>query len=194
MRKKLIALFLFLITLTPAFAAGDRFEIELGWGASYYEVLSDDEYIGYDYGGINMNENFPIGDKYTTNAIFARAYTSLSRKVNIGVGVAYERYWQQYKTGKTDKRYISVLPLIKLNWMNKEKFKLYSTAGIGAAFVEDKGLKPIYENSSYWQLTGNLTFIGFSYGKRMYCFSEFGIGAFGILNIGLGYRIFNNKK
>lgn len=93
------------------------------------------------------------------------------------------------KKNDTSSKYISVMPSVKLNWIHREHFGLYSAAFAGLMFhhanMKVDG-KESTDNSTNFM--GHLTAIGAEAGGQLRGFAEIGFGERGMLTVGLRYK------
>lgn len=96
------------------------------------------------------------------------------------VGVGYELFYLlevglmvDYTTIGPDPL-VSVIPRIKLNWLNFKYFRLYSYAGLGAIFWDDGAM-----------VMFNFALLGFEAGNHLSVFFEGGWGQVGLFTLGI---------
>ncbi|MBO5539926.1 MAG: hypothetical protein J5980_03155 [Muribaculaceae bacterium] len=86
---------------------------------------------------------------------------------------------------KSRSKYFSVMPAVKYNWLNRERFSMYSKAAVGLLIGRDSdGLTHKTEAAFIWQASA----VGAEYGTAFRGFLELGYGEQGILVAGLKYK------
>ena len=87
------------------------------------------------------------------------------------------------------KTYVSLMPAVKLNWLRKNHWGLYSKVALGAIYArfadkdyDDKGVKGSKVDAvSAWDFNWQVSLIGFEAGsERIRAFTELGIGEQGV--------------
>lgn len=193
MKKILSVIVIFIFCIHTGMAIDKVFSVEVGWGGPVLKEYDSNVYYEEYWKPISFNENFPVNNKKTTGALFARGYLTVSKRIDLGIGVSYERYWQNFKMTHYDKTYLSVMPILRYNWRKGSMVHLYSSVALGYYTTRHNGDRPVYEEFDENGFAGQITLLGMSIGKRIYWFGELGGGAFGYFNTGIGFR-FNNKK
>ncbi len=82
-----------------------------------------------------------------------------------------------------DNYLLSVMPMVRFNWLYREKVQMYSSVSLGA--VTD------FEDLYVW---GDVTLVGCSFGRKFFGFAELGLGMSGWARAGIGYRFNSVKK
>ncbi len=95
------------------------------------------------------------------------------------------------KTAERSRYYISLMPAIKYNWVNKEYFAFYSKAAIGGTLALSK-TKTTSDNKSEstnrMYFAYQLSLVGIEFGSKFRGFIELGVGEQGIALAGLKYK------
>lgn len=101
----------------------------------------------------------------------------------------HERVTDEYlaTVGST---YISILPSIRFQYINRKYWGLYSGASIGLFLNIDTQYKVYtnYQPYNYVRAAFQATAIGVRFGDKIYGFAEAGVGHKGFITIGLGTR------
>lgn len=111
-----------------------------------------------------------------------------------GFNVAYEPKHGSWKHRLTDEtvyrmkdNYLSVLPMVRLYYKRRPGFRMYGELGVGGTLnVWQNGGEP--DSHGRVLLTGQLTYLGFQWGHRLFGSVELGFGCLGLLRVGTGYR------
>jgi len=88
--------------------------------------------------------------------------------------------------------YITIMPMVRFTWLNREWVRMYTSVGLGATFgfgQRDYNNGTFYNSIFAFQLTP----IGIAVGRSFFGFAEVGVGAQGALMMGVGYK-FKPKK
>lgn len=97
------------------------------------------------------------------------------------------------KSGENTNNYLTLMPAVKYEWMQKKHFNLYSKIAAGASFgmekykYDDAKLREHSSHSFYFNFQASLLGIE-SCGERIRAFAEAGIGEQGLAFIGVRYR------
>lgn len=127
------------------------------------------------------------GDLYMAGNFFGSYAYQFTRWLQTGVSVSYTRYWRSKPGGQESETYATLIPSVRFLWLNREVVRLYSGFGIGVNWACEKDSS--LSRKDYSVLPGGqCTFIGICVGKKLFGFSEWGIGNLGILSSGIGYR------
>ncbi len=191
-------------------SAGHRFdhqnnkhEVRIGYTVpSLYTWEGHDYYIIPSYSDSYFNSKIKYGDGETSTQTIWASYTyHTSKMVEFGARMGYAglfrpvysifpkgEYGSAQKIGNYSLQYFSLMPTIKVTWLNKSWIRLYSEAAIG--FALERVNRPESGTRST-SLYGNmqLTPFGIAVGKQFFCFGELPtIGGDGLMTLGLGYR------
>ena len=97
--------------------------------------------------------------------------------------VYYDSYgYYDYIYRKYIAHYISLNVSLRFTYLNRPNIMLYSGTSLGFGQVFSKG------NKMRMFPSGQMTFIGFSFGKKFYIGGEVGFGTKGIFNTNIGYH------
>ena len=149
--------------------------------------------VSYGLGTINQTLNFEgllvtTMMSYAEDASFSGAYNAeyiyrLNKLVGVGASVSYENAITKLTdNSKIKDNYITVMPAIKLNWISKTYFSMYTKAAIGATFgfSEYEG-----ESKEATDFAFQASLIGIDVGKNICRFTELGFGQQGIIQFGV---------
>lgn len=130
----------------------------------------------------------PVGVEY---------YRHLTPLVAVG-GMASVAGCKWDKTFGTDDElktlYISIMPSVKLNWLRKNSFGLYSSASAGVMISTIKATDDLkaadseVKNETATDFVFHVTALGAEFGKKFRAFGEIGFGERGVLCLGCRYR------
>lgn len=172
-----------------------RHELSFGYGdvllvfspADGAEPVSG--YPNYDW----FSSDTYLGDEKSPGAFSLSYMYGLKKWLWLGAYTTYTPFFQNVydfshqKIGTNYAQRISVIPMIRFIYVNKEYLNLYSAFGIGFSFGlynnVDKGITN-YSSYPVIQLTG----IGISVGKQLRGFAELGCGPRGVFHCGVQYR------
>lgn len=142
------------------------------WMSTYNDMLLD--VLGMQgatmdsWGGISVNYSFRLIGGFGIGATFV--YSSNDQRLN-----------QQ----KVSTHYYSILPHLKMRWLNLRILSLYSRVGAGVTMAESKGVgQSRSERKFAWQVSP----IGVEVGGNLAAYAEAGVGTVGSLVVGLRFR------
>ncbi len=94
------------------------------------------------------------------------------------------------KSAERSRYYITLMPAIKYNWVNKEYFAFYSKVGVGGtlALVNTKLTSGQSESANKLSFAYQLSLVGIEFGGTFRGFIELGVGEQGIALAGLKYK------
>lgn len=180
---------------------------ELRFGLGYKAFEADKLHLfGVMYNGykqisplhIDFSNSYYQGPRYTTGAFFCEFSHILSSKFSIGATVTYFSYYSNYLSNSSNQTigtntisHFSIYPTIRMNYINKEYFKLYSSISFGPRFVYsvDK-INNTNSSSTRSDIAGQVTLLGVSVGKTRYWFADIcTLGTQGIFTTGIGIRM-----
>lgn len=189
MKKLIFGLLFSCLLLTGVYAQQGRHEIRAGYG-----VGTSNEFINSlkDMQNTDMTNGLVSGDK-TFKGAFQLGYKySVTDKVNLGLGLAYEwananTYLNMNKAGKLNSDYYTIAAEMDYVYFRRENFTFYSTFGAGATIYDqeyktDNGQKDT-ENKVNFNF--QVSPVGIKYGDKFGFFGEIGFGYKGIFNFGL---------
>ena len=168
-------------------------EVRAGWGA-------ESSFSWADNGGlcfmccvepvepeIDLDEIRPVSNKFTTGPLWAGVSVNLSRFWDVGANFTYDSFWQDYSEGRKTSSYYSLQLMGRVNYINTEWVRLYSSYSIGGHLITKN--KPwVAEKTKEWVGDFQFNGIGVSVGKSFFGFTELGLGPRGLISGGIGYR------
>jgi len=189
----------------------DRIPVRLGHelrlGAGAYGV----GYVFLGYTGCYEYPSFMRGDFSLKDFEFSKIYADaeyytgvyslnysyrFNRTVSFGVAFSYAGVTRRYRSlsddssaGGDNRHFISLLPLLRLYWLNSKFVCLYSSVGLGVTVerdIEKFGNRRFVHNETMF--AGQFSPLGLTVGKRLYGFAELGVGTQGVIIGGIGYR------
>lgn len=88
--------------------------------------------------------------------------------------------------------FVTVMPLLWFTWLNRKWVRMYTTIGLGATF----GTGTDFDGEKFSEDTAAFQFtpIGISVGRSLFGFAEVGLGAQGVLMMGVGYKFKPKNK
>ena len=173
MKKVLIFLALALATTLSINAQDDNWnnEIAISYGLGAFTDVNS-SFLGGIFSGKQTSYIGAFGAEY-----FYRP------KANLGVGLVATFgtcKWSASKDARS--KYMSIMPAVKYNWLNRDRFSMYSKAALGVVIgFESDNNKNHTKAAVSWQATA----VGAEYGKAFRGFLELGFGEQGILVAGL---------
>ena len=120
-----------------------------------------------------------LGYKYSTSDRFA-----------LGPVLAFDRGTSDVSSGKFTSNFYTLAVEGDYKYVNSDKFKLYSLAGVGATMLNQTYKPDAGDNKSQSKtfFNGQITPIGIKYGSSAGVFAELGFGYKGILCVGVFCR------
>jgi len=137
---------------------------------------------GKDFGNINFGYGYHVGKKIIVGATFS--YSQFKGDIESKGMNAPDSEWK--KIGSKDFQYYTIMPNVKVNWINTPHLALYSRVGLGARInYEHEEANGKIETKQYSKLAYQVTVAGFEAGSRNFRgFAEVGFGQNGIGQIG----------
>lgn len=197
--KKILLTTFLLISVTIGYVYGDDFhkdhEIRVGVGAFPFswwnyesDLLGDCCWDDWRSPMIDLEDNDADGDLYIAGSFLASYHIQMLRWLQLGLAVSHTRFWREHPGGKRKSSYTTVMPVVNFTWVNRGIVKLYSGVGVGWDFIRKRNSE--LEDYSWTTDAGfQLTFVGVTVGRRLFGFSEVGIGNHGFFTLGMGYRL-----
>lgn len=141
------------------------------------------EEAGYYYGYIR-----------STYAFNVRYFYSAGRVFQIGGVLSYYKADQnRYLTinreldASSTSHYFSIIPSVRINIVKRDVFSLYCSVGVGyGQYYRKDFYEERYGNGSF--VATDITFLGFTVGKRFFVGGELGLQTTGIIKLYAGYR------
>lgn len=198
---KWLGLIVAIMFVMPVFGQYDwksnRHEIKLGIGI--VPMTSVENFKAEDHDPPPGNYvDFYLGDKTYWPAVNLTYSYQLKKWLSLGVTLTYAGVFQnRYDLltdnlrGKFREHYIGLTPTLRFDWLNRKFVRLYSSIGLGVGV--DMEYSSLVENN--YSMTDNniiptidAVCLGAMVGRKIYIFSELGLGFNGFLKVGIGYR------
>lgn len=93
--------------------------------------------------------------------------------------------WDDSSNAKS--RFYTAMPAVKLRWLNKNHFAMYSKAAVGLTVFDESGKD---KDKTEAHINFHVSFIGLEYGSTFRVFAEAGMGEQGIVLGGLRVKFF----
>jgi hypothetical protein len=175
-------------------------DFRFGVGAKPFEASYVTSGESFDFYGSSLfnARDYYSGARYTTNSWFLEYTYQANSWFGVGTTANYLAYYNKYYDGVTDKcigsnvrEHFSLYPTIRLTWLRRNGFTAYSAFGIGPRLILDNNVTDKSDSSGgELNIAGQITFLGFTFGDRMYGFTNLlTLGSQGLLNVGIGYRL-----
>ena len=105
--------------------------------------------------------------------------------LGVGATFVYSGNNQRLAGKKISTDYYSIMPHLKMRWLNLRILSLYSRVGVGLTFTESSG-EGQSESARQWAF--QVSPIGVEIGGKVAAYAEAGIGTMGSLVAGLRFR------
>ena len=179
---------------------------------SGYEDIKHE--IGISYGALSNSTWMSMGEDlgtimgslghvtYNDGSIFGALgveyFYHVSPLIGVGAIATYTRetkviFYRDVKCGEAENTYISLLPAVKIDWLRKKYFGMYSKAAVGVTLTSkkedytDDSSKDISEDNVDFNWQASL--IGIEAGSpNLRCYFEFGVGEQGIFVGGVRFK------
>ena len=148
-----------------------RGEISVGYGVAPvtdWIVLDMKDASMDSWGGVSVNYTFRIVGG-----------------LGVGATFVYSGNNQRLAGKKISTDYYSIMPHLKMRWLNLRILSLYSRIGVGLTFTESSG-EGQSESARQWAF--QVSPIGVEIGGKVAAYAEAGIGTMGSLVAGLRFR------
>lgn len=186
--KKIIALVaVSIICICSCFGQDfKRNELSLGYGAVLETDFIDVLVMAVEaIGGETKRNNFTLG------SINAGYCYNFNKVLGIGATMSYSmnsyQVWNdEQKLGREQKNYYTIMPVIKANWFNRDKIKLYSYLGAGAIVYHYNRVGE--DDSDGVIFAFQLSPIGIELGGNWSFYGELGVGQMGSFGAGVRYK------
>lgn len=182
--------------MTAMGVQAQKHEIGISYGAlsnSTWQSMGED--LGTIMGSLGTVR---YDDGNIIGAIGVEYFYHVSPLVGLGAIATYTRetkdmFFKDDHCGEASNTFISVLPAVKIDWLRKKYFGLYSKAAVGVTLTSKK---EDYTDSSHEDISeSNVDFnwqaslIGLEAGSpNLRCFFEFGVGEQGLFVGGVRYK------
>ena len=166
----------------------DRHEFSIGYG-----VMPVSEWAGAFTNAVDYPDDFKSLNRSNSShygAVSLDYNFRLNKRIGLGVGVIYAyskkdvtfNYNNIFVENECN-NFLSIMPKVKLNWIEKEKFTLYTTVGVGLCIdfynaVHTGSAPGLTERkcNTDFMLAYQFSPIGIEVGKKTAFFMEAGIG------------------
>ena len=147
-------------------------------------------YGGYGSGFQGMEDMMSSyrGAKIATGTIQLAYNYRVSRWFEFAVYGTYTGFLQKrYLTydnttlENNNKAIVGLMPSVRVVWVNRDAFRFYSSFGLGLAGGFSQNYTEILPMI-------NISWLGFSFGRKVYGFTEFAVGSLGTVSAGIGYK------
>lgn len=137
------------------------------------------------------------GAKRTTGAISLSYSFEVRKWFSLGLEATYIGMYQSYFNAFTHERVsslnqnkIAFSPVFRFTYLRRRNLQLYSQLSMGLGLYMERGKGTNSYNEANYE--AHLTYLGMTFGQKIYGIVEFGVGNRGVVNAGIGYR-FNQK-
>ena len=149
-----------------------------GFGYHDYDYRPDTDFLYEDYDG----------DRRMLGLLSAEYSINFSKKFTFAIGGYVTSVWNNVYDYKGNRKgseiglSLHVIPTARVNYLSRDSFRIYGSAGLGASAFYDDGDFYVYP-------TFELVPVGFTVGRKVYFFAEYAIG-FTYLGgaAGIGYK------
>lgn len=185
---------------TPSLLSAREYTQKRHTIAAGYGVATLPEWAAFAESALSLGAIHHANGKYSGGISASYTY-KLSRIIDLGAIYSYSKSSSdlyllliQY-AGREHNTYHTVMPTVKINWLNSRIITLYSRAALGITFSHNKA---DYTNKEGIQTitTGNETQVGFQFspvgieiGKTVALFAETGLGNMGSIVLGLRFKL-----
>lgn len=175
MKKIFIILAIAMATVMNLSAQNEwRHEIGISYGVGALTDVSS-SYLSGIFSGKQTNYIGAFGAEY-----FYRPKSALGVGL---VGTFSTCKWNDSDKART--KYLSIMPAVKYNWLNRDHFSMYSKVALGVLIGMESGDHVDKTKAAFsWQASA----VGAEFGSAFRGFVELGYGEQGILVAGLRYK------
>lgn len=159
-----------------------RGEISVGYGVApvtdWIDAYSDKLLDVLDMKDASMDSWGGVSVNYTFRIVGG---------LGVGATFVYSGNNQRLAGKKISTDYYSIMPHLKMRWLNLRILSLYSRVGVGLTFTESSG-EGQSESARQWAF--QVSPIGVEIGGKVAAYAEAGIGTMGSLVAGLRFRFY----
>ena len=177
--RKLILIIVAFISLSSVKGADfKKNEFLLSYGfITINEILGFEPLLSSSLSSLNQ-------DTKLSGSTTAEYSYRMNKRIGLGGIVSYERAKSDFSDNYEIKdNFITVMPSLKINWLNKKYFDLYSKAAVGATFNLTKDSDNQKNNDLYFAFQASL--LGIDIGRSICGFAELGVGQQGVVVVGV---------
>lgn len=212
MRTKIIFLLLLVATLSiraqryperNIFIPEHDFRFGVGYKPFEAANITFGDPMDYMIPNFFETKDYYSGARYTSNSWFFEYIYQANKMIGIGLTANYLGYYNDYLDATTNNiiggnqtHHYSVYPTLRFTFVKTKDISLYSALGFGGRMVYTYNtLKGVSSNGFRTSIGGQITLLGMTVGKNLYCFSDIlTLGTQGMFNVGLGYRFTSSIK
>ncbi len=173
-------------------------ELSISMFRTDFEYIVDKKiFVMYEEGYQCPSIDDDIRELGTDYPSFGLSYSyRFSKKFSLEIEGAYSLYkdnfYNRYTNDfikSTSKNLFFILPTAKLHWLNKKHLSLYSSFGLGLMFMNTVNREGSVKYSEFKVKEAiSFTYIGATFGRRLYGLFELGNSYLGDLRFGIGYK------
>lgn len=162
-----------------------------------FGTIEDESPFRYE-GAFPGESRYYEGPLRTSGAISAVYVYRLKRWLEVGASLTYAGYYRSVRRAsdggvawRLHDNYFTVMPLVRISWLNRTSVRLYSSFQMGwQRNSERRGFNEWHEEN---YVAVQVTLFGVSVGRRFFGYAECGIGMRGLAVAGVGYRFGTTK-
>ena len=170
-----------------------EFQFGIGDHTMYRSGFFDEYYYNYEH---ERNVKWFGSDTYIKTKIYTPVFSltyhyRLLKWLSFGGYISYANASTKKINILTEEKttfhehFVAIAPSVRFTYLNRKYVTLYSGLGISMTWnfnQDEDGMK------TWSYVSGQLTLVGVSVGKKWYGFAELGYGDKGIITAGFGYR------
>lgn len=149
-----------------------KYEVRAGWATVLdLQGLPADLGVAWSGSALDMMYKEEIGPVYTTGGISAEFGLNFREWFTLSFQVSGSGIWNDVfdnfsrETYRRSGALISVMPVARFSWVRKRTFRMYSSAGVGAAVMT-------YAGKTSAGLSYSVVPVGIQFGDRVYGIAE----------------------
>lgn len=174
-------------------------ELSISYGMGYGSALIEAFGVGFGNALIHAGTNREWDNSTYTGTVGFEYFRHLNNpKLALGCIATVTNFSEDVvkkdtraKVGEHSSTYVTLMPAIKYNWINKEHFALYSKVAAGVMYLEEKDKdyeKKTEDNASTAGFMFQVSPVGVEFGSKFRGFVELGFGEQGIALGGVRYK------
>lgn len=93
--------------------------------------------------------------------------------------------------GRSEASSYTLMVYARFYWLNRKSVRLFSAVGAGASYTAESVFDPVSKTNGHvgkFRLAPDVRLAGIVFGSDVYGFASVGVGTYGLLNLGLGFR------